>query len=191
MEKKWYQKSQIQAAFIIAIGGVIVALINFNRPLPRVEVQYPEYNEPSRVESPVAPAQPIESSEEERPTVSSQSLELEQAPRTVEPVQRDEAKPNTGKPTRSLEANPNYVLEDGKTTFVSPIATSISATFQKVESVEIVTLVIAPKGRDALRKAVMGAGDRPIEFETDSGTYRAQVLSIEWNRKKATISITQ
>ena len=182
MEKKWYQEPKTIITAFGAIATLLLAiatmLLAFNESTPMVvEFRPSEQRDPPSAASAPSPKQPGEPSEDDQRMVSDQPSEPEPLPNTLPPVKKP-------------ALNPEYVLEDGKSTLVSAIATSLSATFQNVESTEYFNLVIAPSGRNALRKPVMGEGIT-INFETDFGTYRAQVLSIDWNRKKATISITQ
>ena len=140
MDKNGYRAPIITAAIITAIATLILAIATviaprFNQPAPVVvKIQPPAQSDPLPKEPPLSSQQPDEPVEEEQSTVSNPSSQPAPPPSSEKPVQRIETKPITDRPIQRPETNPNYVLKDGEATFVSSIATSLSATFQNVDT---------------------------------------------------------
>jgi hypothetical protein len=101
------------------------------------------------------------------------------APAAPVPQPVEEATPPSGPLSATLHEN--------KTQFVEAAKTGLSITFN--EEYKIVTLTIAPDGKQASNRAVLNGYTE--EFTSSAGVFLVHILHVDWDSRTVTVQVNR
>ena len=82
-----------------------------------------------------------------------------------------------------------YTLAEQKRQFIKEANTELSFSFNSIDGVSIVSLIISPVGKTPLTRAVLNG--RSHEFTSSAGVFIVTVLDIDWEGKTVAVQVSR
>ena len=83
----------------------------------------------------------------------------------------------------------NYTIYENQPLFIESAQTGLSVVYQNLDGEKFVSLIISPRGIESTVHAVLTGYTE--EFESSTGIYNIQILSIDYDNKKVIVQVSR